>query len=111
MLRRDTSQHACTVYVTNLSPRLAFCMSSIKILVRHPVVDFLARCMLSSKAPRREGSRNQSLKVIKIMWTCGFACFIHRCVLAQQQGFFFFSFPSSHAHHTYQTCHGPVEST
>lgn len=62
MLRRDASEHACTVYVTNLSLQLAFRMSSIKILVRHPVVGFLVRCMLSSKAPRREGWRNQSLK-------------------------------------------------
>lgn len=30
MLCRDTSEHACTVYVTNLSLQLAFCMSSIK---------------------------------------------------------------------------------
>lgn len=62
MLRRDTSEHACTVYVTNLNPQLAFCVSSTKILVRHPVVGFLVHCMLSSKASRREGSRNQSPK-------------------------------------------------
>lgn len=77
---------------------------------------FRTYCILPSKGrwSERRGRKIKAQKWLRWCECCGFVCFIHWCVVANQQVssaflfifIFFYNFIASHASHTCLTCHG-----